>query len=226
MGWLIAAMASFLGTHYLLSHPLRAPLVKAIGNKAFPAAYSLVALSTFAWTIVAFGRAPRDPLLWDGMASMPWIISSVLTLIALALFMASLAGNPALPGAKVHGLSAQMPRGVFKITRHPMMMGFALWAASHILVSPSPRVLVLMGGLILLALYGSHLQDRKKKALYGTEWRSWMKRTSFWPNLAHASALGVWLGAAVLPWLAITWLHVPLAQVPAGLWGLLPAHIL
>ncbi|BEV02465.1 NnrU family protein [Novosphingobium olei] len=225
MGWLIAAMAAFLGSHYLLSHPLRSPLVKMLGKNGFPAFYSLVALVTLGWAILAFGGAPRAPVLWDGYAVVPWTIASVLTLIALALFMASLAGNPALPGAKVHGLSAQLPRGVFKITRHPMMMGFALWAVSHIIISPSPRVFVLMGGVILLALGGSHLQDGKKKALYGSEWRSWVKRTSFWPNLAHARELGAWLAAAILPWIAVTWVHIPLAAIPAGIWRLLPEHV-
>lgn len=223
---LIVAVAAFLGSHYILSHPLRALLVRSLGEKAFPAVYSLVALATFTWAVIAFGHAPRDPLLWDGMAILPWSLASLFTLIALALFIASLAGNPALPGAKVHGLSAQLPRGVFKITCHPTMMGFAIWAVSHILVAPSPRVLVLMGGLIVLALFGSHLQDKKKRALYGTEWRSWMKRTSFWPNLSHVRELGVWVAVAFLPWLAITWLHMPLARIPAGLWSLVPSHVI
>lgn len=224
MLWLVVALTAFLGSHYLLSHPLRSRMLKALGDKAFPAVYSLVALATFVWTIVAFGSAPREPLLWDGMAPLPWIVASILTLLALALFMASLTGNPALPGAKVHGLSAQLPRGIFKVTRHPMMMGFALWAVSHILVAPSPRVLVLMGGLIVLALFGSHLQDKKKKALYGTEWRSWVKRTSFWPNLAHARELGAWIAAAILPWLFVTWVHLRLARIPAGIWLLFPKN--
>ncbi|MCW1382193.1 NnrU family protein [Novosphingobium sp. KCTC 2891] len=216
--WLGAAMAAFLGTHFVLSHPLRAPLVRALGARGFQAVYSLIALATFGWTVIAFARTPAGTPLWDGTALVPWIVASLLTLVALALFMASLVGNPALPGARVHGLSAVLPRGVFRITRHPMMMGFALWSVSHILIAPTPRGFVLMGGLLLLALGGSHLQDEKKKALYGTEWRSWMKRTSFWPNLANIGELRIFLLGAILPWLFVTWLHIPLALVPAGPW--------
>ncbi len=224
--WLTTAMAAFLGTHFVLSHPLRAPLVRLIGLKGFLALYSLIAFATFGWVVVAFARTPAGPMLWDGMTALPWTLASLLTLVALALFMASLGGNPALAGARVHGLSAQLPRGVFKITRHPMMMAFAIWAVSHVVVAPTARTFILAGGITLLALAGSHLQDRKKKALHGGEWRAWVKRTSFWPDLAHAKELGVWLAAASFPWLAITWLHMPVAQIPAGIWGLLPAHAL
>lgn len=223
---LLAAMAAFVGTHFVLSHPLRAPLVRRIGLNGFLALYSLVALGTFTWVILAFHRTPVGEPLWDGMAVLPWTVSSLLTLVALALFMASLAGNPALPGARVHGLSAQLPRGVFKVTRHPMMMAFALWAVSHMLVAPTGRTFVLTSGIAVLALLGSYLQDRKKKALHGGEWRAWVKRTSFWPDLSHARELGLWIAAASFPWLAITWLHMPLAQIPAGLWGLVPTHVL
>jgi uncharacterized membrane protein len=44
--WEIAAALSFLGTHFVLSHPLRAPIVKAIGEGAFLGLYSLVAFAT------------------------------------------------------------------------------------------------------------------------------------------------------------------------------------
>lgn len=224
LGWLIIAMAAFLGSHFILSHPLRAPLVRTLGLPTFLAFYSIVALATFGWVVLAFDRVPEGPGLWNGMALVPWLLASVMTLVALALFFASLVGNPALPGAKVHGLSAVLPRGVLRITRHPMMMAFAIWAVSHMLVAPTARTFVLTGGLLVLALVGSHLQDRKKKALYGTEWRSWMKRTSFWPDLAHAGELRIYLAAAFLPWLAITWLHIPLAMVPAGVWQFVAEH--
>jgi uncharacterized membrane protein len=154
LSWLLVAMVAFLGTHFVLSHPLRAPLVQVLGLKVFLAVYSLVALATFGWVVLAFAHVPAGPLAWDGMATLPWTLASALTLVALALFMASLAGNPALAGARVHGLSAQLPRGIFKITRHPMMMGFALWALAHVLVAPSLRTLVLAGGMAVLALVG------------------------------------------------------------------------
>lgn len=145
-------------------------------------------------------------------------LSSLLTLVASALFLASLAGNPALPGTDVSGLSTRLPNGVFRVTRHPMMSAFTLWGMAHIIVAPSARTIILAGGVILLAVAGSRGQDAKKVKLYGQDWRVWMKRTSFLPNPAKFGELGLYWVAAVPVWLLLTWLHLKLALIPAGLW--------
>ena len=55
---LTAASLAFVGTHFALSHPLRAPLVRITGEKAFPALYSLVAFATLGWLVMAFRAVP------------------------------------------------------------------------------------------------------------------------------------------------------------------------
>ena len=217
----VSALA-FVGSHFLLSHPLRRPLARVLGERTFLLIYSLVAIGLFGWMAVAFARTPGGQTLWDGYAWLPWSLASVLTLIALALFISSLSGNPALPQANMAGVSARKPMGVFKITRHPMMWGFAIWALAHATVSPSARVLILTGAIAFLALMGAHGQDLRKSALNPREWNVWRKRTSFWPQFSAGRELGRhWLGAP-LAWLAITWLHLPVGHVPAGLWRLFP----
>ena len=64
-------------------------------------------------------------------------------LVAAVLLMGSLVGNPALPGAPA---ALGEPRGVFAVTRHPMMWAFALWSAAHLLVVPYAANAVLTGG--------------------------------------------------------------------------------
>ena len=54
MASLIAACVAFVGSHFLLSHPLRAPLVARLGTGPFMGLYSLVALASFAWLVVAY----------------------------------------------------------------------------------------------------------------------------------------------------------------------------
>lgn len=49
MAMLLLAAISFVGTHFLLSHTLRLPIVKAVGERSFQAIFSLVALATFIW---------------------------------------------------------------------------------------------------------------------------------------------------------------------------------
>lgn len=215
---LALGMAAFIGTHLLLSHPLRAGMVRSFGEQGFLGVYSLVALGTFTWAVIAFGKVSPVPQLWDGQALVPWVLACALTIIATALFMASLVGNPALAGTDVSGLSTRLPHGAFKVTRHPMMAAFGLWGIAHILVAPSARTIILAGGIAALAIIGSRGQDAKKLALYGQDWRMWMKRTPFWPKFSAFGQLRLfWIGAVPV-WLLLTWLHLKIALVPAGIW--------
>ncbi len=214
---LVLAAIAFIGSHFLLSHPLRAPLVARIGEKGFLGLYSLVALATLFWMSRAFQAAPAPDL--PGSGDIFWVVASVLTILALVLFLGSLRGNPALPRPGEAPAIPEEARGVFAVTRHPMMWGFALWAVSHLILWWSWRTLVVTLAIGVLALLGAHLQDRKKARLVGPAWSKWEARTSYWPRLSALSSVGwgLWLAAITL-WLAITWLHMPLGGVPAGLW--------
>jgi uncharacterized membrane protein len=216
---LIAAAAAFVGTHFALSHPLRASVVRAVGDKGFMALYSLVAFATLGWLIVAFRAVPPAMPLWNGLAGGPWIIATVLMLLASVLMVGSYIGNPALPAPGAAALAAKGPHGVFHTTRHPMMWSFALWSVSHALVSPTPRVIVLSLAVGFLALAGSHMQDRKKAVLMGAAWQGWEARTSYWPRLGALGKAGAvpWLGGIAL-WLAASWAHGWLGVIPAGVW--------
>ena len=215
---LAIGMIAFVGTHLLMSHPWRSTLVRQFGPGGFLGIYSIISLITFSGTVIAFGRAPAAPQLWDGQALLPWITASLLTLVASALFLASFAGNPALAGTDVSGLSTRLPHGAFKVTRHPMMSAFTLWGVSHVLIAPSARTIILAGGVAMLAVVGSLGQDAKKSALHGKDWRAWVKRTTFLPNPAKLGHLGFYWVAALPVWMLLTWLHLKLALVPAGLW--------
>ncbi|WP_408589184.1 NnrU family protein [Novosphingobium sp.] len=219
------AASLFLASHFILSHPLRASLVRSLGAEAFLVVYSLIALVSFSWLMLCYGRVPAGVPLWDGHAPLPWAVASVLTVIALGLFLPSLYRNPALAAAKTAGLDTVRPQGVFLITRHPMMFAIALWALSHILIAPTGRGFVFMGTMIALAVGGAHLQDRKKKALDGKNWRPWMSRTPFWPDVRQFGQLGAIWGLALGLWVLITWLHIPTVGEPAGVWILHHAHV-
>jgi hypothetical protein len=72
--------------------------------------------------------------------------------------------------------------------------------------------------MIALAVIGSRGQDAKKAALYGADWKVWMRRTSFLPKPSAFGHLGLYWVAAVPVWLLLTWLHLKFALIPAGLW--------
>lgn len=214
---LVVASTAFVGSHFLLSHPLRAPLVKAVGERGFLGFYSLVALVTFVWMILAFRTAPTADL--TGSGEIGWAVATVLTLPALVLFLGSLRGNPALPDPTGKPTVPNHASGVFTITRHPMMWGFALWALSHIVLWWSTRTLVVAFAILVLALLGALMQDRKKERLVGEAWKAWEAQTSFWPRWAnlHKAGRTLWLVAIAL-WLLATYAHIHGAGVPAGVW--------
>jgi uncharacterized membrane protein len=218
------AAATFVGSHFLLSHPLRAPLVARLGAMGFLGVYSLVAFATLIWVALAYRAAPMQPLLWpvgDGL----WAIVTIVMLLASVLLMGSLIRNPALPGPPDPAKTVPEARGAFAITRHPMMWAFALWALCHIAVFPDPSNIVVAGAILILALVGAALQDRKKEALDPDFWRAWEAKTSYWPFAAIASGraklggfgMHALAGGAVL-WLVATWAHLPLAGWAAGIW--------
>lgn len=214
---LTLANVGFVGTHFLMSHTLRAPMVNALGNVGFQIAYSAVSIGMLAWVYFAFGDAPPSDL--PGTGQTGWIIATIIILPALVLHIGSFVGNPAMPTPKARDQARAEPKGVFKVTRHPMMWGFALWALSHIVLFWSLRTTITAVAIAVLALVGAKLQDRKKQAQLGEAWEMWESNTSFWPRWGALPSVGA------LPWSAglilfvfLSWLHLPIAGIPAGIW--------
>ena len=57
---LALAAGSFVGTHFLLSHPLRRPLVDRLGEGPFRGIYTLVSFATFGLTIWVYHSMGRQ----------------------------------------------------------------------------------------------------------------------------------------------------------------------
>ncbi len=218
---LIAANIAFVGSHFVMSHPLRAPMVKAFGDLGFQIVYSLVNIATLAWIYFAFKAAPAFDLPTSGEVG--WIIATIITLPAMILFAGSLMGNPALALPNADKLARAEPKGVFTITRHPMMWGFALWAASHIVLHVSLRTNITALAMGILALVGAKLQDKKKEVLMGEAWKEWESKTSYWPRLGgFAKAGAVPWALGIIFFALFSYLHIPFGGIPAGIWTWIP----
>jgi uncharacterized membrane protein len=160
------------------------------------------------WFYRVIGREPQLWVAGDGL----WLLATLLMWLGAILFVGSFVRNPAFPGAPgpVGG-----PTGVFSITRHPMMWGFALWAITHLIVVGTAKAMVFDGTVLLLALAGSAGQDVKKEKLMGEAWHEWTAQTAFIPftrGVANPGMVAL-TGGTVLFFLA-TWAH----PIPAGFW--------
>lgn len=214
-GAVVLFAAAFVATHFLLSHPLRASLVRRLGERGFAAAYSAVALATFVPMVLARRNVGPEAPLW-ALPEWAWWLAALIVWIASVLFIGSFRRNPAIVNVGAGPVQIGEPAGVFWITRHPMMWGFALWAAAHMLVNPEPSALAIASAILVLALGGAAGQDRKKQRLIGDQWVTWEQRTSFVPFARGLASPGVFaLAAGTILFAAATWLH----PLPVGPWA-------
>lgn len=216
---LIAASVAFVGSHFAMSHPLRGAIVSIFGEKGFQVVYSVVSFATMGWMYLAFKAAPVSIPLWSGFDDISWAVGSVLALLAMVLLAGSFVGNPAMPAPGAAEAARKEPQGAFRITRHPMMWGIALWAIAHMIAAPIARTLVVALAILILALVGAHFQDGKKEVQLGEAWAEWESKTSYWPQLGQIGAipLKTWIIGAVI-WLAASWAHIPAGGGEAGVW--------
>jgi uncharacterized membrane protein len=210
-GLFLSAIA-FVGLHFLLSHPLRDASVRKLGERGFQGVYSVIALLTFGLMIYFYGRIGREPPIWT-LPEWGWAIAALVMWIGAILFVGSFLGNPALPGARLE--RGKAPGGVFAITRHPMMWGFASWGAVHLAVIGTPKALVFDGAILFLAIAGSAGQDAKKAKLMGERFHEWAAQTAFVPFGRGAAWPGtIAFAGGTLLFLIATWFH----PMPVGLW--------
>jgi uncharacterized membrane protein len=216
---LALATIAFVGTHFLMSHPLRLALVGNLAESGFTIGYSLVSIVTLGWMILAYPGA--DPVPFWVAPSWWWPAASAIMLLASILLIGSFVRNPAFPHPGAEKQTTRAATGVFAITRHPMNWSFILWALVHLSVWGSPRNLIVAAGILILAFYGSIGQDRKKLRTLGERWYLWQSRTSFVPfgallrgRVKWRSANPGWLalGGGLVFWLLVAGFHVPLAS--------------
>ena len=180
MAHLALATAAFVGMHYISSTPLRATLVKTLGENAYLGLYSLAAFATLGWMVWTYRHAPVAPL-WPGLRPAPLVVMPVaLVLLACGL----MTRNPGAVRQEGALGSPDAVRGILRVTRHPMMWGFALWGVCHVLARGDAAALIFFGGFILLALSGTLAIDARKAASLGADWTRFAAATSNIPFAA------------------------------------------
>ena len=217
MAWLAVLLlwVAFGGTHVVLSGALRSRIVGRLGERGYQGLFSLVALATFVPLVwVYWGHKHEGALLWS-LAGTPGVrpfgvALSLLGFAFLGLAFAQPSATAQLPSA------ARRARGVSRITRHPMLVGIALFGAAHALLNGFLSDVAFFGGFVVYSVVGALHQDARKRALPGGPLADYYAETSLVPFAAIAAgrnrlALGEisWVGAAIglAVGVALFWLH-------------------
>ncbi len=95
------------------------------------------------------------------------------------------------------------PGAIIAITRHPVLWGFLIWAAGHIVANGDVRSVILFGGFALFSIGGFFMLEKRARRRLGDDWPATSKGTSVWP-------LAAVLKGEVAP-------HIDLAMIVAAL---------
>ncbi len=207
---------------------LRARIVDAIGAKLFRVVFSLASIAVIYWLASSYGRTGAARALWT---SPHWLIVACMLLMlpAVLLLVGSVTvRNPTMVGGK-HALATNdAERGILRVTRHPMLWAFAIWAAAHLVMVGTLGGAVFFGAFVVVALAGMPSLDAKIGKRNSPGWATFVHATSNIPfasivqgrNRLVFAEIGLWrIGVAVLAWFGLIALHPTLFGAPA--WRLL-----
>ena len=183
LGVVLLALA-FVGSHLgLATHPVRSRLVARFGELGFRGIFSAVAAISFSLLAVWFAdhHAEGPPGLALGADPiLRWPLIAIVTL-GVVLIVGGFAGYTGGPYDLARPGPARPPRGLERVTRHPFLMGVALFAGAHALLAPHRVGSLLMLLLAVLAAVGARHQDAKLRGLRGTPFADYLAQTSTVP---------------------------------------------
>ena len=182
MATLGLAALVFLATHWVPSTPLRPGLVGILGEKAYLGLYSLIALAALGWMIWAYVRAPYVRW-WVGDEFKAWAVA-LMPVSFVLVTVGALSKNPSAVRQESLLRSLGEPRGILRVTRHPIQWGIALWALLHLVSRGDAASVIFFGTFALLSILGSVLIDARKNKAIGVDWERFASVTSNFPFAA------------------------------------------
>lgn len=226
---LILASLAWIGVHIgVAGTRLRGAIVRAIGEGPFRGGFVVASFALIYWLASSYHSAGVVQGLW---ASPHWlrVVCMLLMLPALVLFVGSVTvRNPTSVAGEKALADAQPARGILRITRHPMLWSFAIWAGVHLLMVGTLGAVVFFGAFLITALAGMPSIDAKIAKRDPQHWPAYAGATSVVPFVAIAQGrnsfmfaeYGWWrLGLALVLWYLIAGVHQWLFHIPV--WSLL-----
>jgi uncharacterized membrane protein len=184
VGLLIVAALVWIGIHIgIAGTRVRDAIAARIGDGPFRGLFSLLSILAIVFLVRAWSRSETTPL-WLAPEWLRWVLVAVM-LVAFVLFVASVSTpNPTMVGPQ--GAATLPPRGIQRVTRHPMLWSFALWAAVHIIGNGDSAAIVFFGAFLVTALAGMPSIDAKLARRDPATWQALSAATSIVPFAAIA----------------------------------------
>ncbi|MCF1464167.1 NnrU family protein [Agrobacterium vitis] len=147
--------------------------------------------------------------LWESAAWQAWI-TLITAPIGMFLVLAGLFSANPLSVTMRSG--EHVPGAITAVTRHPVLWGFWLWAAGHMVPNGDLRSFVLFGSFALFAAAGIVIVERRSRRRLGDTWGQLSSGTAILPFAAIVSGRArfsldrVTVAAALSTELATLWL--------------------
>ncbi|MBV9811719.1 MAG: NnrU family protein [Acetobacteraceae bacterium] len=210
---LLLAAVLWVAWHVGLSGTrLRDAVVARLGENAFRITFSLGSVATIVFLVFAY-RGASGTQLWTLPAWLQWLLVAAM-IPASMLFVGSVATrNPTAVGANAGSL--EPARGVIRITRHPMLWAFGIWAGVHLIANGDTASLLFFGAFLVTIVAGIPSLDAKLARRNPARWQPLAAATSMIPGAAIAQGRNrvvvseLWLpivGGAAL-WLILLFGH-------------------
>jgi uncharacterized membrane protein len=205
MASLLLASLFFIGIHLGLSGTtLRDRFVSRTGLRTYMIVFSLASIAGMAWLVSAY-KASAYVETWGQLEWWkPFAI--VLMLPAFLLVVIGLT-TPNPTSVAQEALVERPPTGIVRITRHPFLVGVAIWSGVHLVGNGDLASLLFFAALAIVAGAGTVSIDAKRRRALGAQaWDKFASRTSIVPfaaivagrNTLAARELGWWRPAAGL----------------------------
>ncbi|GLQ18029.1 NnrU family protein [Maritalea porphyrae] len=160
-----AALIAFLAAHVVpRATGFRDWGIERVGRKAYMTFYSVMSLALLAWLVIAALNAPYIGLWMTTQATAALAI--MMMLVSCILFATGVTRANSL-SISFRGGETDIERpGILALVRHPIILGFLLWSAAHLLVNGDVVGVILFGGMLLFSVLGMRIaQKRAEKRL-------------------------------------------------------------
>lgn len=185
LGAVLLGGVGFVGGHLALSgRAFRDRAVARLGEYGFMGVYSLLVALPLGLLVYAWTQAPYVEL-WAPAAWTRWVPALVMPWVMIMQVAGYSTPSPTIAG--MASTVGESPRGIHRITRHPVNISTSIWALAHLFPNGDVASIGLFGAILVLGVVGSLHIDRRLARRSPEAWARYAAVTSVVPFAAIAS---------------------------------------